>query len=142
MIGAEAAVPRLRDRSAGALSAGIKGVMDLGEAVRLRRTELGMSQAALAEAAGVDTWQIRRYEVGEQQPPFTVAVGIAAALRVPLAELPGLSTEPATRWARRCCGPARPGSARVAFGSSDNTTRRLSLASAASMGPTRRIAAF
>ena len=66
MIGAEAAVPRLRDRSAGALSAGIKGVMDLGEAVRLRRTELGMSQA-LAKAAGVDTRQIRRYETSEQQ---------------------------------------------------------------------------
>src|ERR1700678_4151712 len=68
--------------------------MDLGEAIRLRRAELGMSQAALAKAAGVDTRQIRRYELGEQQPLFTAAVAIAAALRIPLAELAGLSAEP------------------------------------------------
>jgi transcriptional regulator with XRE-family HTH domain len=67
--------------------------MDLGEAIRLRRTELGMSQDALAKAAGVDARQIRRYETGEQQPLFTAAVAIAAALRVPLAELAGLPAE-------------------------------------------------
>jgi DNA-binding XRE family transcriptional regulator len=69
--------------------------MGLGEAIRLRRTELGMSQAALAKAAGVDTWQIRQCEADEQQPLFTAAVAIAAALRVPLAEMAGLSAEPA-----------------------------------------------
>ena len=69
--------------------------MDRGEAIRLRRTELGMSQAALAKAAGVDTRQIRRYEAGEQQPLFTAAVAIAAALRMPIAELAGLPAEPA-----------------------------------------------
>jgi transcriptional regulator with XRE-family HTH domain len=53
---------------AGALFAGIKGVMDLGEAIRLRRTEPGMSQAALAKAAGVDTRQIRRYEAASSTP--------------------------------------------------------------------------
>lgn len=52
-----------------------------------------MSQAALAKAAGVDTLQIRRYEADEQQPLFTAAVAIAAALRVPLAELAGLPAE-------------------------------------------------
>jgi transcriptional regulator with XRE-family HTH domain len=75
--------------------------MDLGEAIRLRRTELGMSQAALANAAGVDTRQIRRYEAGEQQPLFTAAVAIAAALRLPLADLAGLPAEPAARSAHR-----------------------------------------
>jgi transcriptional regulator with XRE-family HTH domain len=69
--------------------------MDLGEAIRLRRTQLGMSQAALAKAAGVDTRQIRRYEAGEQQPLFTAAVALAGALRVPLNELAGLPAEPA-----------------------------------------------
>lgn len=67
--------------------------MDLGEAIRLRRTELGMSQADLATAAGVDARQIRRYEAGEQQPLFTVAVAIAAALGIPLTELAGMSAE-------------------------------------------------
>jgi transcriptional regulator with XRE-family HTH domain len=54
-----------------------------------------MLQAALAKAAGVDTRRIRRYEAGEQQPLFTAAVAIAAALRVLLAELAGLPAEPA-----------------------------------------------
>ena len=60
-----------------------------------------MSQADLAKAADVDARQIRRYEAGEQRPLFTVAVAIAAALRIPLAELAGLPTEHAA-------GPDRP----------------------------------
>jgi len=67
----------------------------LGEAIRLRRTELTMSQAELAAAAGVDALEIQRYEAGEQQPLLTVAAAIAAALRVPLAELAGLPADPA-----------------------------------------------
>jgi transcriptional regulator with XRE-family HTH domain len=35
--------------------------MDLAEVIRRRRAELGMSQADLAAAAGVDKRQIRRY---------------------------------------------------------------------------------
>lgn len=53
--------------------------------------ELGMSQAQLAELAGVATRQIRRYEAGDQQPLLTVGVAIAQALRVPVTELAGLS---------------------------------------------------
>jgi transcriptional regulator with XRE-family HTH domain len=63
--------------------------MDMGEIIRQRRVELGMSQADLARAAGVDARQIRRYEAGEQQPLFTVAVAIGAALRIPLSDLAG-----------------------------------------------------
>lgn len=63
--------------------------MDLGDVIRRRRDELGMSQAKLARLANVDARQIRRYESGEQQPLFTVAVAIAAALRLPLSELAG-----------------------------------------------------
>jgi transcriptional regulator with XRE-family HTH domain len=69
--------------------------MNLGEGIRLRRAELDMSEADLAKAAGVDVRQIRRYESGEQQPLFPVAVAIAAALRVPLTELAGLPAESA-----------------------------------------------
>lgn len=63
--------------------------MDLGEIIRQRRDELGMSQADLARAAGVDARQIRRYEAGDQQPLFGVAVAIATALRIPLSDLAG-----------------------------------------------------
>src|SRR5215469_9106265 len=64
--------------------------MDLGEVIRQRRSELGMSQAELARAANIDARQIRRYEAGEQQPLFGVAVAIAGALRIPIADLAGV----------------------------------------------------
>lgn len=48
-----------------------------------------MSQVDLAKAAGVDTRQIRRYESGDQQPLFTVAVKIAEVLGISLSELAG-----------------------------------------------------
>lgn len=64
--------------------------MELAEIIRRRRLELGMSQAAVASRAGVDARQIRRYEAGEQQPVFRVAVAIAGALELSLADLAGL----------------------------------------------------
>ncbi|HEY0699462.1 MAG TPA: helix-turn-helix transcriptional regulator [Micromonospora sp.] len=62
----------------------------MAEVLRRRRTELGMSQADLAEAAGVDRRQIRRYEAGEQQPVLSVAVAIANALKITVGELAGI----------------------------------------------------
>lgn len=63
--------------------------MDLHEVIRKRRSELGMSQAELAAATGVDRRQIRRYEAGEQQPVLPVAVAIARALKISVNELAG-----------------------------------------------------
>lgn len=51
-----------------------------------------MSQADLAKRANIDARQIRRYEAGEQQPLFSVAVAIAAALQIPIADLAGMPT--------------------------------------------------
>ncbi|MFE5186973.1 helix-turn-helix transcriptional regulator [Streptomyces sp. NPDC056628] len=62
----------------------------MAEVIRKRRNELGMSQAELATAAGVDRRQIRRYEAGEQQPVLSVAVAIAQALGITVNELAGL----------------------------------------------------
>ena len=62
-----------------------------GELIRKRRLELQMSQAELAEKAGVATRQIRRYEAGEQQPLLSVGVAIAQALKVPVTELAGVT---------------------------------------------------
>ena len=59
------------------------------EVIRQRRAERGMSQRDLATAAGVDVRQIRRYEAGEQQPVLSVAVAIADALGISVAELAG-----------------------------------------------------
>src|SRR5262245_1996343 len=65
----------------------------LGEIIRRRRTDLGLSQSELAEAAGVHLRQIRRYESGEQQPVLGVAVRLASALGVTVNELAGLAPE-------------------------------------------------
>lgn len=60
-----------------------------GLTIRRRRIELGLSQAQVAEAAGVTIRQIRRYEAGEQQPLLSVGVAIARALRMNVLELVG-----------------------------------------------------
>jgi transcriptional regulator with XRE-family HTH domain len=63
--------------------------VEIAEVIRERRAELGMSQRDLAQAAGVDVRQIRRYEAGEQQPLLSVAVAIADALKISVGELAG-----------------------------------------------------
>jgi transcriptional regulator with XRE-family HTH domain len=63
--------------------------VEIAEVIRERRAELGMSQRDLAQAAGVDVRQIRRYEAGEQQPLLSVAVSIADALKISVGELAG-----------------------------------------------------
>lgn len=65
------------------------GRVEMGEVIRERRTEIGMSQRDLGQAAGVDVRQIRRYEAGEQQPLLSVAVAIADALGISVTELAG-----------------------------------------------------
>lgn len=62
----------------------------MAEVLKRRRAELGMSQADLATAAGVDKRQIRRYEAGEQQPVLSVAVAIAEVLKISVGELAGI----------------------------------------------------
>ncbi|WP_226360299.1 helix-turn-helix transcriptional regulator [Pseudonocardia sp. ICBG1142] len=75
----------------------------MGDVIRRRRADLGMSQADLARVAGVDTRQIRRYEAGEQQPLVSVALTIADALGVSVSELagraPGRVSLTGDRWA-------------------------------------------
>jgi transcriptional regulator with XRE-family HTH domain len=63
--------------------------MDMWEVIRRRRTELGLSQADLAAAVGMDKRQIRRYEAGDAQPSLSAAKAIADALGVSLDELAG-----------------------------------------------------
>ncbi len=63
--------------------------MEIAEVIRTRRSELGMSQRDLAQAAGVDVRQIRRYEAGEQQPLLSVGAAIADALKISVGELAG-----------------------------------------------------
>jgi transcriptional regulator with XRE-family HTH domain len=65
----------------------------LGGIIKTHREERNLSQAELAQAAGVHVRQIRRYESGEQQPVLAVAVKLAAALGVTLDELAGVARD-------------------------------------------------
>jgi transcriptional regulator with XRE-family HTH domain len=66
--------------------------MDISEVIKLRRKELGLSQAQLATAAGISLRQLARYEAGEQQPVLSAAVALADALGISLAQLAGQVT--------------------------------------------------
>lgn len=63
--------------------------MDMAEVLKKRRAELGISQTALGEMAGVNVRQIARYESGEQHPSLPQAVELAKALSISIAELAG-----------------------------------------------------
>jgi transcriptional regulator with XRE-family HTH domain len=66
--------------------------MDISEVIKHRRTELGLSQAQLAKAAGISLRQLARYEAGEQQPVLSAAVALADALQISLIQLAGQVT--------------------------------------------------
>ncbi len=61
--------------------------------LRQRRLELGMTQAELGAAAGVDRRQINRYEAGQAQPVLRLAVALADALRLSIGELAGFPSQ-------------------------------------------------
>lgn len=63
--------------------------MAVSEVIRTRRNQLGLTQSQLADAIGVNLRQVVRYEAGEQEPAFSVAVRLADALGISLAELAG-----------------------------------------------------
>lgn len=59
----------------------------LGEAVRAARKARGMSQEALADAAGIDRSHMGKIERGERNLTFLNVTKIAAALNGPPSEL-------------------------------------------------------
>lgn len=63
--------------------------MEMHEIIRQRRAQLGLSGADLAQKAGVDPRQLRRYESGETEPTIGVAKKLAAALGMSLDALTG-----------------------------------------------------
>jgi transcriptional regulator with XRE-family HTH domain len=63
--------------------------MDFSDVIKTRRLALGLSQAQLAQRAGVSPRQLARYEAGEQQPVLSAAVTLAEALGISLTQLAG-----------------------------------------------------
>lgn len=63
------------------------------DVIRARRAALGLSQADLAKATGLNVRQIARYEAGEQQPVLSVAAALADALDISLNQLAGRTSD-------------------------------------------------
>lgn len=55
----------------------------LGQAVRERREEIGLTQEALAQAAGLATKRVWQIERQGANPTYSTLLAIAAALQVP-----------------------------------------------------------
>ena len=66
----------------------LTAVVNIGDTIKRRRAELGMSQADLAKASDINLRQVRRYESDEQQPAIGVAVRLARALGVTIGGSP------------------------------------------------------
>lgn len=62
-------------------------LVQLGQAVRVRRQELAMSQEALADVAGVDRSHMGKIERGERNVTFLNILKIAKALDCRASEL-------------------------------------------------------
>jgi transcriptional regulator with XRE-family HTH domain len=73
---------------------------DLGQRVSAHRSQLGLSQTAVAERAGLAPSYLSRIENGKIYPTMPTAQKIATALRVPLSEL--LEPTPPQRKHQRC----------------------------------------
>ena len=76
---------RARKSSGRMASKGFPNPIDVhvGTRIRLRRTLLGISQAALAEAIGLTFQQVQKYEKGANRVSSSRLVDLANALDVP-----------------------------------------------------------
>ena len=63
--------------------------MPATSAIRSRRLECGLTQAAVADRSGLDIRTIRRAETGEADPRSTTLILLAAALRCRPGDLRG-----------------------------------------------------
>jgi transcriptional regulator with XRE-family HTH domain len=58
-----------------------------GKAIRKRRQELGLSQEAFADKAGIHRTYVSSIELGKVQVSIRIAAQLAEALELPLSEL-------------------------------------------------------
>ena len=70
-------------------------IESFGKRLRFIRTELGYTQDRLAEEAGLDARQIRRYEAGQQCPTVIHMEAIVRVLKVPVWRLMDMDRETA-----------------------------------------------
>ena len=61
--------------------------MEFGKKLREARKQAGLSQAALAEAAGITARSVQYYESGQRQPQPSAVIALARALELPVSAL-------------------------------------------------------
>lgn len=61
--------------------------MEFGKKLREARKQAGLSQAALARAAGMTARSVQYYESGQRQPQAAAVIALAHALNLPVFEL-------------------------------------------------------
>lgn len=71
--------------------------MNVGEAIRAKRKEKGMTQIEVAQAAGIAVNSLRLYESGKRQPKQSVFIDIAHALGTNAIELMGYVSKESPR---------------------------------------------
>ncbi len=59
----------------------------IGQAVRARRIEIGVSQNALAKALGLSFQQVQKYELGENRIAASRLIHIARTLKCKITDL-------------------------------------------------------
>lgn len=68
--------------------------MNLGNAIKLCRTQRNLSQAELARSAGISVSYLSLLERGKRDPTMSTVESIAEALTVPVSILVFLSADP------------------------------------------------
>jgi len=66
---------------------GAKELVNLGKAIRLLRTEMGLSQEAFADEVGIDRSYLGGIERGEHNLALMNLLKISKALKTPLSKL-------------------------------------------------------
>jgi transcriptional regulator with XRE-family HTH domain len=66
----------------------------LGNAIRLRRRSLGLTQEQLASACGISFQQVQKYENGANRVSFSRLVQVARALECRVTDLTGALDQP------------------------------------------------
>ena len=67
----------------------MRKVIEVGDAIKARREELGMTQAKLARLLEVDVAQLSRWERGVYSPSLNIFRDIAKALKTTLTKMLG-----------------------------------------------------
>mgnify|MGYP006437149609 CR=1 FL=1 len=59
----------------------------LGQVIRRRRTELGLTQAALAQRLGITFQQVQKYEYGRDRVAFSRFMQLCSGLEIDAAQM-------------------------------------------------------